>query len=59
MGLGKRLQGIIEPVKVVTQKRNFGLGYEPTAKELRGSEKKSKGEIKPYRKTLNGYFVIE
>ena len=47
IGLGKRLQGIVEPVKVVTQKHNFCLGYKPTAKELRESKRKSNGEREP------------
>ncbi|EOY18905.1 Uncharacterized protein TCM_043409 [Theobroma cacao] len=32
--LGKRLQGIKRPLLVVRSKERFGLGYEPTKKEI-------------------------
>ena len=59
IGLGKKLQGIGEPVKIATQRHSFGFGYKPTKKELRESERKSKGERRPYKRNLNGYFVKE
>ena len=51
MGLGRKLQGIVEPVKIDTQRNSFGLVYKPTELELRESEKRNREERRPYKKT--------
>ena len=56
MGLGRKHQGIVEPVHIATQRYNYGLGYKTIEKELKESERKNKDERKPYKKTLSGYL---
>ena len=59
MGFERKLQEIVEPVYIATQRHSFALGYKPTKKELREIKKKNQEEIRPYKKALNGYFVKE
>ncbi|KAK6777770.1 hypothetical protein RDI58_024488 [Solanum bulbocastanum] len=33
-GLGSKLNGIVEPIQLSSQKYTFGLGYEPTPEEV-------------------------
>lgn len=44
-GLGARLHGIMEPIQLPGQNNTFGLGYEPTPKEVSEARRKKKGDI--------------
>ncbi|OIT05467.1 hypothetical protein A4A49_61557, partial [Nicotiana attenuata] len=44
-GLGARLHGIVEPIQLPGQNNTFGLGYEPTPKEVSEARLKKKSDI--------------
>ncbi|XP_070004823.1 uncharacterized protein [Nicotiana sylvestris] len=44
-GLGARLHGILEPIQLPRQNNTFGLGYEPTPKEVSEARLKKKSDI--------------
>ncbi|XP_027178217.1 uncharacterized protein LOC113777381 [Coffea eugenioides] len=43
-GLGRDLQGILKPVEIVEKKDSFGLGFRPTAKDIREMKERKKAE---------------
>ncbi|KAG5586890.1 hypothetical protein H5410_047324 [Solanum commersonii] len=44
-GLGAKLDGRVEPIQLSGQKYTFGLGYEPTPKEISSANLKRKSDI--------------
>ncbi|XP_071926092.1 uncharacterized protein [Coffea arabica] len=45
-GLGRELQGILEPIEIPTQKDTFGLGFHPTAKDRKEMQARKQAEKK-------------
>ncbi|XP_071914058.1 uncharacterized protein [Coffea arabica] len=43
-GLGRDLQGILKPVEIIEKKDSFGLGFQPTAKDIREMKERKKAE---------------
>nr|XP_027086647.1 uncharacterized protein LOC113708386 [Coffea arabica] len=43
-GLGRDLQGILKPVEIVEKKDSFGLGFRPTAKDIREMKERKRAE---------------
>ncbi|XP_071906004.1 uncharacterized protein [Coffea arabica] len=43
-GLGRDLQGILKPVEIVEKKDSFGLGFRPTAKDIREMKEHKRAE---------------
>ncbi|XP_071939153.1 uncharacterized protein [Coffea arabica] len=43
-GLGRDLQGILKPVEIIEKKDSFGLGFRPTAKDIREMKERKKAE---------------
>ncbi|XP_027062880.1 uncharacterized protein [Coffea arabica] len=43
-GLGRDLQGIRKPVEIVEKKDSFGLGFRPTAKDIREMKERKRAE---------------
>ncbi|XP_071921768.1 uncharacterized protein [Coffea arabica] len=43
-GLGRDLQGILKPVEIVEKNDSFGLGFRPTAKDIREMKERKKAE---------------
>ncbi|XP_071921845.1 uncharacterized protein [Coffea arabica] len=52
-GLGRELQGILEPIEIPTQKDTFGLGFHPTAKDRREIQARKQAEKKGKQIALN------
>ncbi|XP_071913977.1 uncharacterized protein [Coffea arabica] len=52
-GLGRELQGILEPIEIPTQKDTFGLGFHPTAKDRREMQARKQAEKKGKQIALN------
>ncbi|KAH0748260.1 hypothetical protein KY290_027492 [Solanum tuberosum] len=44
-GLGEKLDGVVEPIKLPGKKYTFGLGYEATPKEVSSANLKKKNDI--------------
>ncbi|XP_027156410.1 uncharacterized protein LOC113757206, partial [Coffea eugenioides] len=43
-GLGRELQGILKPVKIVEKRDTFGLGFRPTAKDFKEMKEHKRAE---------------
>ncbi|XP_027101179.2 uncharacterized protein [Coffea arabica] len=43
-GLGRELQGILKPVKIVEKRDTFGLGFRPTAKDFKEMKERKRAE---------------
>ncbi|XP_071928040.1 uncharacterized protein [Coffea arabica] len=43
-GLGRELQGILRPVKIVEKRDTFGLGFRPTAKDFKEMKERKRAE---------------
>ncbi|XP_071933107.1 uncharacterized protein [Coffea arabica] len=43
-GLGRDLQGILKPVEIIEKKDSFGLGFRPTAKDIREMKERKRAE---------------
>nr|XP_027103136.1 uncharacterized protein LOC113724433 [Coffea arabica]XP_027103140.1 uncharacterized protein LOC113724436 [Coffea arabica] len=43
-GLGRELQGILKPVKIVEKRDTFGLGFQPTAKDIKEMKERKRAE---------------
>ncbi|XP_071912328.1 uncharacterized protein [Coffea arabica] len=43
-GFGRELQGILEPIEILTQKNIFGLGFHPTVKDKREMQARKQAE---------------
>ncbi|XP_027171525.1 uncharacterized protein LOC113771103 [Coffea eugenioides] len=43
-GLGRDLQGILKPVEIIEKNDSFGLGFRPTAKDIREMKERKKAE---------------
>ncbi|XP_027075870.2 uncharacterized protein [Coffea arabica] len=52
-GLGRELQGILEPIEIPTQKDTFGLGFHPTAKDRREMQARKQAKKKGKQTSLN------
>nr|XP_027124338.1 uncharacterized protein LOC113741048 [Coffea arabica] len=52
-GLGRELQGILEPIEIPTQKDTFGLGFHPTAKDRKEMQARKQAEKKGKQTALN------
>ncbi|XP_027060688.1 uncharacterized protein [Coffea arabica] len=52
-GLGRELQGILEPIEIPTQKDTFGLGFHPTVKDRREMQARKQAEKKGKQTSLN------
>ncbi|XP_071939160.1 uncharacterized protein [Coffea arabica] len=52
-GLGRDLQGILKPVEIIEKKDSFGLGFRPTAKDIREMKERKRAE-KEGRPQMNG-----
>ncbi|XP_071912239.1 uncharacterized protein [Coffea arabica] len=52
-GLGRDLQGILKPVQVVEKKDSFGLGFRPTAKDIREMNECKRAEKEGRQKALD------
>nr|XP_027086568.1 uncharacterized protein LOC113708303 [Coffea arabica] len=52
-GLGRELQGILEPIEIPTQKDTFGLGFHPNAKDRREMQARKQAEKKGKQTALN------
>ncbi|XP_027169433.1 uncharacterized protein LOC113769160 [Coffea eugenioides] len=52
-GLGRELQGILEPIEILTQKDTFGLGFHPTVKDRREMQARRQAEKKGKQTALN------
>ncbi|XP_071933141.1 uncharacterized protein [Coffea arabica] len=52
-GLGRDLQGILKPVEIVEKKDSFGLGFRPTAKDIREMKERKKAEKEGRQRALD------
>ncbi|XP_071928029.1 uncharacterized protein [Coffea arabica] len=52
-GLGRDLQGILKPVEIVEKKDSFGLGFRPTAKDIREMKERKKAEKEGRQRVLD------
>ncbi|XP_071939912.1 uncharacterized protein [Coffea arabica] len=52
-GLGCDLQGILKPVEIVEKKDSFGLGFRPTAKDIKEMKKRKRAEKEGRQKALD------
>ncbi|XP_071912384.1 uncharacterized protein [Coffea arabica] len=43
-GLGRNLQGVLKPVEIMEKKDSFGLGFRPTAKDIKEMKERKKAE---------------
>ncbi|XP_071901900.1 uncharacterized protein [Coffea arabica] len=52
-GLGRDLQGILKPVEIVEKNDSFGLGFRPTAKDIREMKERKKAEKEGRQRALD------
>ncbi|XP_071912336.1 uncharacterized protein [Coffea arabica] len=52
-GLGRDLQGILKPVEIVEKKDSFGLGFRPTAKDIKEMKERKRAEKEGRQKALD------
>ncbi|XP_071924787.1 uncharacterized protein [Coffea arabica] len=52
-GLGRDLQGILKPVEIVEKKNSFGLGFRPTAKDIKEMKERKKVEKEGRQKAFD------
>nr|XP_027095987.1 uncharacterized protein LOC113715883 [Coffea arabica] len=52
-GLGRDLQGILKPVEIIEKKDSFGLGFRPTAKDIREMKERKKAEKEGRQRALD------
>ncbi|XP_071901006.1 uncharacterized protein [Coffea arabica] len=52
-GLGRDLQGILKPVEIIEKKDSFGLGFRPTAKDIREMKERKKAEKEGRQRVLD------
>ncbi|XP_071926146.1 uncharacterized protein [Coffea arabica] len=52
-GLGRDLQGILKPVEIVEKKDSFGLGFRPTAKDIKEMKKRKRAEKEGRQKAFD------
>ncbi|XP_071901030.1 uncharacterized protein [Coffea arabica] len=43
-GLGRELQGILKPVEIMEKRDTFGLGFQPTAKDIKEMKERKRAE---------------
>ncbi|XP_027168519.1 uncharacterized protein LOC113768379 [Coffea eugenioides] len=51
-GLGRDLQGILKPVEIMEKKDSFGLGFRPTAKDVKEMKERKRAEKEGRQKAL-------
>ncbi|XP_071923163.1 uncharacterized protein [Coffea arabica] len=52
-GLGRDLQGILKPVEIVEKNDSFGLGFRPTAKDIKEMKERKRAEKEGRQKALD------
>ncbi|XP_027093659.1 uncharacterized protein [Coffea arabica] len=52
-GLGRDLQGILKPVKIVEKKDSFGLDFRPTAKDIKEMKERKRAEKEGRQKAFD------
>ncbi|XP_071939148.1 uncharacterized protein [Coffea arabica] len=52
-GLGRDLQGILKPVEIIEKKDSFGLGFQPTAKDIREMKERKRAEKEGRQRALD------
>ncbi|XP_071912181.1 uncharacterized protein [Coffea arabica] len=52
-GLGRELQGILKPVKIVEKRDTFGLGFRPTAKDFKEMKERKRAEREGRQRVLD------
>ncbi|XP_071905735.1 uncharacterized protein [Coffea arabica] len=52
-GLGRDLQGILKPVEIVEKKDSFGLGFRPTARDIKEMKERKRAEKEGRQKALD------
>ncbi|XP_071909661.1 uncharacterized protein [Coffea arabica] len=52
-GLGRELQGILKPVKIVEKRDSFSLGFRPTAQDIKEMRERKKAEKEDKQKAFD------
>ncbi|XP_071902598.1 uncharacterized protein [Coffea arabica] len=52
-GLGRDLQGMLKPVEIVEKKDSFGLGFRPTAKDIKETKERKRAEKEGRQKAFD------
>ncbi|XP_071940869.1 uncharacterized protein [Coffea arabica] len=52
-GLGRELQGILKPVEIMEKRDTFGLGFQPTAKDIREMKERKRAEKEGRQRALD------